>query len=71
MSRLAEVLVIRILRTQIERGSAEPGLIAGLANPKISRAIVAMHDDPGKPWRNDDLAALSGMSLSRFCDVFR
>lgn len=71
LSRLAEVLVIRILRTQIERGSAEPGLIAGLANPKISRAIVAMHDDPGKPWRNDDLAALSGMSLSRFCDVFR
>lgn len=71
LSRLAEVLVIRILRMQIERGSTEAGLIAGLANAKISRAIVAMHDDPGRAWRNDDLAALSGMSLSRFCDVFR
>mgnify|MGYP002631517867 CR=1 FL=1 len=71
LSRLAEVLVIRILRMQIERGSTEAGLIAGLANAKISRSIVAMHDDPGRAWRNDDLAALSGMSLSRFCDVFR
>ncbi|WNK01200.1 AraC family transcriptional regulator [Thalassospiraceae bacterium LMO-JJ14] len=71
LSRLAEVLVIRILRAQIERGTTEPGLIAGLANPKISRAIVAMHDNPGNAWRNDDLAAIAGMSLSRFCDVFR
>ena len=63
--------MIRILRMQIERGSTEAGLIAGLANAKISRAIVAMHDDPGRAWHNDDLAALSGMSLSRFCDVFR
>lgn len=71
LSRLAEVLVIRVLRAQIERGTTEPGLIAGLANPKISRAIVAMHDDPGRAWRNEDLAAVAGMSLSRFCDVFR
>ncbi len=71
LSRLAEVLVIRVLRAQIERGTTEPGLIAGLANPKISRAIVAMHDDPGRAWRNEDLADVAGMSLSRFCDVFR
>jgi len=71
MSRLAEVLVIRVLRAQMVRGSTEPGLIAGLADPRISRAIVAMHDDPGRAWRNEDLAAAAGMSLSRFCDVFR
>lgn len=71
LSRLAEVLVIRVLRAQIERGSTEPGLIAGLADEKISRAIVAMHDEPGRVWRNTDLAAVAGMSLSRFCDVFR
>ncbi len=71
LDRLAEVLVIRILRQQIEKGTAEPGLVAGLANAKISRAIVAMHDNPGRAWRNEDLAALAGMSLSRFCDVFR
>lgn len=71
LSRLAEVLVIRILRNQIENGATEPGLIAGLSDPRISRTIVAMHDRPGQAWRNDDLAALAGMSLSRFAEQFR
>ena len=71
LNRLAEVLVIRILRAQIEKGTAEPGLLAGLADHKISRAIVAVHENPGQAWRNDQLAQTAGMSLSRFCDVFR
>jgi AraC-like DNA-binding protein len=71
LGRLAEVLLIRILRDQMERGSTESGLLAGLADAKISRALVAMHDTPGRDWRNDDLAEIAGMSLSRFCDVFK
>ena len=71
MSRLAEVLIIRILRRQMQVGSTSTGLIAGLADAKISRALVVMHDTPGRDWRNADLAEVAGMSLSRFCDVFR
>lgn len=71
IGRLCEVLLIRVLRDQIGRGRTEPGLLAGLADPKISRALVAMHDMPGRDWRNDDLAEVAGMSLSRFCEVFR
>lgn len=71
LNRLAEVLVIRILRTQLEKGTATPGVLAGLSDPKISRAIVAMHETPGRSWRNRDLAAIAGMSISRFADVFR
>jgi AraC-like DNA-binding protein len=71
LNRLAEVLIIHILRAQIEMGTATPGLLAGLSDPKISRAIVAMHDKPGQAWRNNDLADIAGMSLSRFSDVFR
>lgn len=71
LSRLCEVLVIRLLRSEIERGAAEPGLLAGLTDPRISRAIVALHEDPGRAWRNDDLARVAGLSLSRFCETFR
>jgi len=71
LNRLAEVLVIRMLRSQIEKGTAEPGLLAGLADHKISRAIVAVHENPGQSWSNEQLAQTAGMSLSRFCDVFR
>ena len=71
MNRLGEVLVVRFLRAALERGTAEAGILAGLADPRLSRAIVAMHESPGRAWRNDDLAALAGLSRSRFAEVFR
>ncbi len=70
LSRLAEVLMIRLLRAEIERGATAPGLVSGLSDPRLSRAIVAIHDAPGRPWSNTDLAAAAGMSLSRFTDAF-
>ncbi|MEX0339539.1 MAG: AraC family transcriptional regulator [Arenibacterium sp.] len=70
LSRLGEVLIVRIIRAQIESGAKEPGLLAGLSDPRLSRSIVAMHDRPGKAWRNDDLAQIAGMSLSRFSELF-
>ena len=70
LSRLGEVLVVRMLRKQIEAGSTEPGLLAGLSDPRLSRAIVAIHDQPGRDWRNEDLAQVAGLSLSRFAEMF-
>ena len=70
LSRLGEILIVRMMRAQIEAGSTEPGLLAGLSDPRLSRAIVGMHDRPGKAWRNEDLAQLAGMSLSRFAEKF-
>ena len=71
VNRLAEVLIVRLLRRQIEDGSADPGLLAGLADPRISRAIVAIHDCPDREWRNDDLAQISGLSRSHFAETFQ
>lgn len=70
LSRLGEVLVVRLMRARIEAGTTRPGLLAGLSDPRLSRAIVAIHDKPGHAWRNEDLAALAGMSLSRFAETF-
>lgn len=70
LNRLGDVLLVRLLRDQIEKGSAQPGLIAGLADERLSRAIVAMHDHPGRVWTNQDLAQEAGLSLSRFNELF-
>lgn len=70
LSRLGEVLVIKLLRKEITRGATEPGLVAGLADPRLARAIVAMHGNPGRAWRNEDLASEAGLSLSRFAETF-
>ena len=70
LGRLGEVLIVRMLRAQIEAGSTTPGLLAGLSDPRISRAIVAIHDRPGQDWRNEELAQVAGLSLSRFAEMF-
>ncbi|WP_136658144.1 AraC family transcriptional regulator [Nitratireductor sp. XY-223] len=70
LNRLCEVLLIRLLRRQIELGATTPGLLSGLAHARLSRALVALHDDPGRNWRNVDLAEVAGMSLSRFSEQF-
>jgi AraC-like DNA-binding protein len=70
VNRLGEVLIVRLLRAQIEAGTTRTGLLAGLSDPRLSRAIVAMHDTPGRDWRNDDLAQIAGLSLSRFAGMF-
>jgi AraC-like DNA-binding protein len=36
----------------------------------LNRAIVAIHGNPGRDWRNDDLAVIAGLSLSRFAETF-
>ncbi|MFD0982778.1 AraC family transcriptional regulator [Tropicimonas aquimaris] len=71
VGRLTEVLLVRILRGQIEAGSVESGLLAGLSDPRLSRSIVAMHDRPERLWTNDDLAREAGLSLSRFVELFQ
>ncbi|MEX3011730.1 AraC family transcriptional regulator [Hoeflea sp. TYP-13] len=70
LNRLCEVLIIRLLRRQLELGATTPGLLAGLSDDRLSRALVAMHENPGKSWRNTELADVAGMSLSRFSEQF-
>lgn len=71
IDRLCEVVIIRLLRHLIEAGQAKTGLLAGLAHPNLSLAIVAIHDRPDKAWRLEDLAACAGMSRTHFANTFR
>lgn len=70
LARLGEVLVVWIMRRQIQRGAAGPGLFGGLAHPRISHALVAMHDQPQRVWRSTDLAEIAGLSHSHFKRLF-
>jgi AraC-like DNA-binding protein len=70
LDRLCEVIVLLVLRKVIDVGSTQPGLLAGLSHPALHRALVAMHDQPSRPWRTEELAEISGMSRSRFMTLF-
>lgn len=71
LNRLFEVLLIQLLRQLMEDGSAQVGLLAGLAHPQLRRALVAIHDAPEQDWKVEDLAARAGMSRSVFSNEFR
>lgn len=71
LNRLGEILVVNLVRRQIERGETRSGLLGGLADPRLSRAIVAIHERPEHKWRIDTLADEAGLSKSRFTELFR
>lgn len=70
LASLGQAAMVRLLRHLIEAGTAEPGLLAGLSDLRLARAIVAMHDHPGRVWSTQDLAMEAGLSLSRFSELF-
>lgn len=71
LDRLAEVLVLMLLREVIESGARQPGLFAALAHPQLHRALVAMHDQPARPWTVVELAEQAAMSRTQFMGTFR
>lgn len=71
LDRLSEVVIIQLLRDLMDRGRLEFGLLAGLADPQLARAINAMHAEPSRAWSLVQLASTADMSRARFAAKFR
>lgn len=71
IDRLCELLLIQLLRYLMDGRISETGLLAGLADPKLARAITAMHDAPQTAWSLETLAEQAGMSRARFAVAFK
>jgi AraC-like DNA-binding protein len=69
LSRLVEILLIEALRASPGR-DATPGLLRGLACPRIAAALRLMHGDTARSLTVADLARGAGMSRSAFFDRF-
>jgi len=68
---LLDYLLILIVRHVVDSGVVTTGVLAGLADPRLARALTAMHEAPGKSWNLEDLAEIAGMSRTRFAEHFR
>lgn len=71
LDRLFEVVLIQVLRCLMEQGRTGAGMLAGLADPRLRNALVAIHEQPAQDWSLDALAARAGMSRSVFAGAFR
>lgn len=50
--------------------TTQPGLLRGLADPRIASALRGLHGDIARPWTIPDLASEAGMSRSAFFERF-
>lgn len=71
LTRAGEILLITVLRHIIAQPRTNAGLLAALADPRIARAVVAMHERPAARWRLESLADEAGMSRTAFAVGFR
>lgn len=72
--RLFEVVLLQMLRWLLDHPSESGvsiGLISGLSDPALARALTALHESPGKAWTMEAMAQLAGMSRSAFAAKFK
>lgn len=71
LNRAGDILFIGLLRYLVAHPLAHgSGLFNGLADPRIAKALVAMHKQPGFPWDLAGLAQEAGMSRTAFARTF-
>lgn len=71
LTRLTDVLVVQVIRAWLDaEDAAETGWLAALRDPRLGRALAAVHAAPGDPWSVARLAREAGMSRSAFSAHF-
>lgn len=69
LSRLIEVLLIETLRREAAR-LPHPGMLRGLSDPQLARALADIHANARRGWTIAELAQKAGMSRSAFARRF-
>jgi AraC-like DNA-binding protein len=70
LDRLLDVLLVLAMRAAYEQSPTAPRWYQASADPRLSRALHAIHADPGHPWTVPELAARSAMSRPSFARNF-
>ena len=69
--RTVEILLMQVARTSLASpGSIVGGFASALADPRLEKALTAIHARPDRHWSLTTLAAHAGMSRSRFAHRF-
>lgn len=71
LTRLADLIIGRIIRSWAETSSVNPaGWLAAVNDRRLGKALLAMHERPGVAWNATSLAGEAGMSKSAFYERF-
>lgn len=68
--RMVELLFVELMRAAVKSRDAA-GWLGALAEPRLGRALRALHADPARAWTLADLAEAAHMSRSGFAAAFK
>src|SRR5262245_21735319 len=69
LSRLVELLLVEAMRSA-SSGGAPPGLLRGLGDERLARALKQMHARIDHTWSIEQLAKIAALSRSAFFERF-
>jgi len=68
---LFEYVLVLLFRSAMNERLVDSGVLLGLSDPRLSKAIEVMHKHPETSWSLEQLAQQAGMSRARFAAHFR
>jgi AraC-like DNA-binding protein len=71
LDRLFELLIILLFRHLLDHQQLSTGMMAGLADARLARSLIQMHNHPQRPWSVAELANESNMSRAAYALHFR
>ena len=71
LNRLAEYFLIQLLRHVITKGQLNQSIFSALADARLAKAVLMMHERPDMQWTLEMLAEEAGMSRARFSAHFK
>lgn len=71
LDRLFELTVIQLMRHLLDNHQLKTGMMAGLADVRLARSLVKIHEEPQYPWSISELAGESNMSRASFAAHFK
>ncbi len=70
VDRLAEVLLIQLLRAYTASETPAPGFLAALGDPMLAKVLGGIHAEPAYPWSLLELASRGGVSKTVLSERF-
>lgn len=70
LDRLLDVLLVMAMRASFDQSATAPRWYRAASDPRLGRALQAMHNEPERAWTVPELAHLAAMSRPSFARHF-
>ncbi len=71
VNKLSDIFLVKILRYILKNGLVIQSMLVGMAHPKLSQVITAIHESPEAHWTVDTMAEKALMSRAKFAALFK